>query len=259
MTCAQALVSLFLLSPCSDGEIGGAPEGAGGSAPVVAALKSAARPEEDRARDADRKPQAVLSFLGIEPGMTVLEVFAGSGYYTQILDPLVGPGGKVLAHNNQAYLNYVDEAFNSRFQNGGLPHTQRLIAEANDIELPADSLDAALMILTWHDFLYGADSFSWPDIDEAAFVDMLCEAMKPGAVLGVVDHVANPGGDAVAVASKLHRIDPERIKADLANSCFTLTGDSGVLANPEDDHTTSATTGPFKGRTDRFLLRYLRD
>jgi len=259
MTCAQAFISLFLLTPCSEGEITGAVDGSGGAAAVSAALANPARPETDTARDAGRKPSAVLSFLGVEPGMTVLEVFAGGGYYTQILDSVVGPGGKVLAHNNQAYLTFEGDSFNARFENGGLPNTEQLIAEANDIALDAGSLDASLMVLTWHDFLFGSEQFGWPDVDEVSFVNRLCTAMKPGAVLGIVDHVANPGGNAGEVAFNLHRIDPEHVKADLSGSCFTLEAENGVLANPDDDHMTSATEGPFKGRTDRFILKYVRN
>lgn len=258
MTCAQALVSLFLLTPCNDGEITGAVDGAGGAAVYNAAVADPSRPADDTARDADRKPAAVLSFLGIEPGMTVLEVFAGAGYYTQILDRVVGPDGRLLAHNNQGYLDFVADQFNARFADGGLPNTEQLIAEANDMELAEDSLDAALITLNWHDFLFGSEQYNWPDVDERAFVDALCAAMKPGAVLGIIDHVAEPGGDATQVAFGLHRVDPGLIKADLKDSCFTLAAESDLLANPDDDHSTSATEGPLKGKTDRFILKYTR-
>ena len=93
MTCTQALLSLFLLGPCDDGS--------GASEAIASAVASEARPAADVARDEGRKPDEVLAFFGIEPGMTVLEVFAGGGYYTQILDGVVGSEGRVLTHNNQ--------------------------------------------------------------------------------------------------------------------------------------------------------------
>ena len=93
VVCSQkALMSLFLLVPCE--------EQAGGDEAVQAALAHPARPAADVQRDTNRKPDEVLSFFGIEPGQEVLEVFSGGGYYTQILDALVGPDGKVIAHNN---------------------------------------------------------------------------------------------------------------------------------------------------------------
>jgi predicted methyltransferase len=82
--------------------------------------------------------------------------------------------------------------------------------------------------------------------------------MKPGGILGVVDHIANPGGDTTADAFDLHRIDPERVKSDMEAACFDLAGSSDLLRNPADDHSTSATEGPMQGKTDRFLYRFVR-
>ena len=251
VVCSQkALMSLFLLVPCE--------EQAGGDEAVQAALAHPARPAADVQRDTNRKPDEVLSFFGIEPGQEVLEVFSGGGYYTQILDALVGPDGKVIAHNNAGYMDFVGPQFESRFLEGGMANTEQLLAEANDIQLEAGSLDAALMVLTYHDFLFGSEQFNWPDVDEAAFLDGLCSAMKPGAVLGVIDHVANPEDDPVKAAFDIHRIDPERVMADITGSCFDFVESSDCLQNPNDDHTTSATQGPLAGNTDRFVYKFVR-
>ena len=76
--------------------------------PVIAALLIATfggaasadgRSEEDRARDAGRKPFEVVAFIGIEPGMNVLDVMAASGWYTEVLSVAVGPEGHVTAQN----------------------------------------------------------------------------------------------------------------------------------------------------------------
>jgi predicted methyltransferase len=249
MTCGQALISLFLLAPCEDG---------GGGEAIEMALADAARPAADVTRDESRKPGEILALFGIAPGMTVLEVFAGGGYYTQILDGVVGENGRLLAHNNQAYLNFVGPQFQTRFEDGGLSNTEQLVAEANELEFEAGSLDAVLMVLTYHDFLFGEDEYGWPDVDEAAFLDTLCAAMKPGAVLGLIDHVAEPGGDAAQIAQGIHRIDPNTVKADFAASCFDLAETSDLLANPEDDLSSSATQGPMQGNTDRFIFKFIR-
>jgi predicted methyltransferase len=250
MTCPQALLSILLLGPCDDG--------GGDAEAIAAAVASEARPAADVARDAGRKPEEVLSFFGMKPGMTVLDLFAGGGYYTQILDGVVGDEGRVLAHNNQGYLGFVGPQFEARFADGGLPNTQRVIAEANDLDLEGGSLDAALMILTYHDFLFGSEQFEWPDVDEHALLDTLCDAMKPGAMLGVIDHVAEPGGDPTQVALDLHRIDPAMVKADITGSCFDLVAETDLLANPDDDHSGSALEGPLRGRTDRFVYKFIR-
>lgn len=251
MTCTQVLFTLFLMAPCDNG-------GGGDAEAIAQAVAAPARSAEDRARDEFRKPAEVLRFFGIRPGMTVLEVFAGGGWYSQILDGVVGPDGRLLAHNNAAYMQFVGAQFEARFANGGMPNTERLTAEANDLELAPASLDAALLILTWHDFLYGSEQFNWPDVDEQALVEKLCAAMKPGAVLGIVDHYANPDDNPLEAAFKLHRIDPQRIRDDLAGSCFEFKASSEVLRNPADDHTTPSISGEFQSKTDRFALKFVR-
>ena len=89
--------------------------------------------------------------------------------------------------------------------------TESLISEVNDLEFEAGSLDAALFVLTWHDFLFADPDQGWPAIDRSLLLDKLCVAMKPGAVLGLVDHAADPGGDAAQVAKTLHRVDPQLV------------------------------------------------
>ena len=77
---------------------------------VVVALMDESRPTEDKARDGGRKPAEVMTFLGVEPGMTVIDVIAASGYYTEVLSRTVGPRGKVYAQNPAAVLKFRDGA-----------------------------------------------------------------------------------------------------------------------------------------------------
>jgi predicted methyltransferase len=64
------------------------------------ALSAAERSAEDRERDAARKPKQVLEFLGIGAGMTVLDVAAGAGWYTEVLSAAVGDDGHVISQNS---------------------------------------------------------------------------------------------------------------------------------------------------------------
>ena len=80
-----------------------------------AAVANTARPEEDRARDPGRRPSDVLCFFGIQKDMHVLDLFSGSGYYSEILSHLVAENGKVTAHNNAAYLAFAKEQIDSRY------------------------------------------------------------------------------------------------------------------------------------------------
>jgi predicted methyltransferase len=77
MTCMQAVLSLLLVSPCSDGG------GASTQAIIAESLAQPARLESDREKDVLRKPDQVLAFFEIKPGMRVLDLFSGGGYYTR--------------------------------------------------------------------------------------------------------------------------------------------------------------------------------
>ena len=121
--------------------------------------------------------------------------------------------------------------------------------------LPA-SFDAVLAMLTWHDFYYVDEKNGWPEIDEKAMVGKLCNALKPGAVLGLADHVAMPGSDPLQTAQKLHRIDPGRIRKDLESGCFRLEGELDVLRNPADDLTQPMFAQGIRGKTDRVVYKF---
>ena len=83
----------------------------------MSAMQSSDRSEADKTRDGNRKPDKVMQFFGIEPGMTVLEILASGGYYTEVLSHRVGDTGKVYAQNNK----FILEVMNGRFAKSLLP------------------------------------------------------------------------------------------------------------------------------------------
>ena len=251
MSCSSIMFSLFLVAPCSEG-------GGDINEAVAAAVSSPQRPAEDLVKDATRKPDQVLSFFNIKPGMTVLDLFSGGGYYTEMLNSLVGENGKVIAHTNEAYIPFSGEIYQKRYLDGRLARTTTVIVEANDLELEKNSLDAAMLVLTWHDFLFSDPDNGWQDIDEALLVDKLCMAMKPGGVLGLIDHAADSGGEPEQVAKTLHRVDPQLVRDYFAESCFTLETESDILANKDDSHQLAVFDKSIRGKSDRFVFRFVR-
>jgi predicted methyltransferase len=243
-------MTLFLLAPCDGGS------GESIDLQVADALASPDRIAADRLNDPLRRPDLVLDFFGIERGMTVLDLFSGGGYYTEIVSRLVGPEGRVVAHNNEAYLAFARESLAGRFDGERLPNVQRVTAEADQLELPPDTFDAALAMLTWHDFYYLDEANGWPSIDEQGMVDKLCAVLKTGGVLGVSDHVAPTGSDPESSAQELHRIDPARIREDLESGCFTFEGELKALRNPGDDHSLPMFDPAVRGKTDRVVYRF---
>lgn len=224
---------------------------------VLSALANADRPAADRARDAARQSAAVLRFFGVTPGMTVLDLYSGGGYYTEILSRLVGPKGRVVANNNTPYLQFAKDELATRYTGGRLPNVEQLLAENNALSLPAATFDVVLMTDVYHDVYLVDEKNGWSRIDAPKMLATIHASMRPGAVLGVVDHVAAPG-TSLEQAAALHRIDPDRLKRDLQAAGFVLDGESDVLRNPADDGSRPVFDPAVRGRTNQVVLRFRR-
>ena len=219
------------------------------------AVANGIRSEDDVARDAGRKPAGVLEFFGIQPGMQVLDMFSGGGYYTELLSHTVGDNGKVVAHTNTAYAKFVGDEANLRYADNRLPNVEILLAENNELSLPAEAFDAVILILAYHDLFYVDPNNGWPKIDGPKLLAELYQSMKPGAVLGVVDHYAE-AGSARETGGTLHRIDPEIVIGDLSKAGFKLDAKSELLRNMKDDYSKNMADPSVRGKTDRFVLRF---
>lgn len=219
------------------------------------ALNHPARSEADRERDALRKPADVMQFFGVEPGMTVLDLYSGGGYYSELLSYVVGAEGGITAHTNGAYLGFTGEETAARYAAGRLPNVEVLVAENNELTLPEGKFDAVMMILTYHDIYYVNPDDGWPKIDGPALLAELHAAMKPGAILGIVDHVAESGSAAEA-GGTLHRIDPALLRAEIEAAGFTFEAEAHMLRNPEDDHLKSVFDPAIRGHSDQVVMRF---
>jgi predicted methyltransferase len=220
-----------------------------------AAVAHAARPDADRARDAGRKPAQVLEFIGIAPGMTVLDMCSGGGYYTEILSYLVGDVGRVAAHSNQAYVAFVGEEFEMRYLGGRLPNVEILMAENNELSLHPGAFDAVLMVLSFHDLYYAAPDDGWPAFDVPALLAELHKGLRAGGVVGIVDHYAADGSPP-ETGGTTHRIDPAIVIEAMTTAGFELDGQSDLLRNPADDYEKVVFDPEIRGNTDRFVLRF---
>jgi len=221
----------------------------------VMAQNHPARSEADRERDATRKPAEVMQFFGIEPGMEVLDLFSGGGYFSELLSYVVGPTGSVTAHTNAAYLGFVGEETKARYADERLPNVEVLVAENNELALPEGKFDAVVMILSYHDIYYVNPEDGWARIDGPALLAEIRSGMKPGAILGIVDHVAESGSP-VETGGTLHRIDPAVIRAEIEAAGFVFEDETGILRNPDDDHMKNVFDPAIRGRTDQVVLRF---
>jgi predicted methyltransferase len=217
--------------------------------PLQQAIDHAERPDEDRARDAERRPREVLAFAGIAPGMVVADLMTGRGYYAEILARVVGPAGRVYAHNTPFVVDrFADEPLRQRLARPGLETVIRLDEELESPGLPRGELDAALMVLFYHDTV-------WQGVDRAAMNRAIFEALRPGGAFIVIDHHAEEGSG-VRDAETLHRIDAEVVKDEILAAGFLFDGESDVLRRDADDRTLNVFDDAIRGKTDRFMYRF---
>jgi predicted methyltransferase len=228
-------------------------------AAITAAVENSERLEEDRARDSSSKPDEVLEFLGLGPGMRVLDMNAATGYYTELLARVLGPTGHGIAHNHPGALAALAPAsFERRYGNDRLPNVEQLFARHDEIDLPAGTLDAVLMSLVYHDTYWFDPGVDWGPVNQQAMLARLRAALRPGGTVGVIDHVAAAGTDPRESAMATHRIDPAIVRRDFAAAGFELVAESDLLRNAGDAHELGVFDERIRGETDRFVLRFRR-
>jgi predicted methyltransferase len=220
------------------------------------AVAKADRSAADRERDAREKPAEVMEFAGFKPGMTVADIFGGGGYYTELVANVVGPKGKVLLINNGAYNSFSNDDLKARFKDKDrLANVERTTVETCNMLLGDGTLDAAMIVMSYHDLYYSDPKGGWPPIDAANFLKQIHRALKPGGVFLIVDHSAKPGSGK-APAQDLHRIDEAFAKKDIASHGFELAGSYDGLRNASDDRAIMVFDDKVRGKTDRFVHLY---
>jgi len=239
-------------------EIGAAAQGAVPAAQIPKAITDAInspnRPPADKQLDAGRRPDQILAFFGIAPGMHVADLWAGGGYTTELLARTVGPSGKVYSQNGPfppAFKKYGD-AWQARLKEPGMSNVvelQKPFDHPDDIlPVPPESLDAVIINMNYHDMV--GRGYDRTRINAAVF-----KALKPGGVYGVIDNSAAPGSGA-RDANTLHRIDEAFEVNEIKHSGFKLEAVSSVLRNPKDDRTWFIMK--HRGEQDRFVLKFVK-
>ena len=222
---------------------------------VAAAVAATNRTPDNVKLDEGRKPAQLLEFLGLRPGMKVLDLFGANQYWAEIVAPTVGPKGYVTVWQPTQFLK--DERRKGFSEFAGRQKNVTLISSLfEDPNLPANTYDFALINLDYHDVYWEDAERKIVRMDPDAWLKRLYAAMKPGAVVGVVDHVASPNQDTRATVDKLHRIDPDVVKRDFAKAGFVLEGSSDLLRNAADDHSLLVFDPKIRGKTDRFIFKF---
>ncbi len=196
---------------------------------LEAAIESDIRPETDRTRDRWRHPRETLEFFAIEPTMTVIEVWPGAGWYTRILGPYLSEGGGVyraalVDPSANARAAEAIDRFKSAFSD------QDRFGEVEVITIESAEPGAADVVLTFRN----VHNWIVAGVAERNFKAFYA-ALKPGGVLGVVEHRANENA-ADEIASGY--VKESTVRALAADAGFESVASSEINANPADtkDH-----------------------
>jgi predicted methyltransferase len=240
---------------------------------LTAILAGDQRPPEERARDVYRHPKDTLLFFGIRPETRVLEVWPEPGWYTAVIAPLVRDKGKyfagvIAADPSSKYITHRLEEYQARLAaRPDLYDRVAVVTFAPDgaDAVPPDSVD---MVLTFRNI------HNWMARDQAAqaFRSMY-RALKPGGVLGVVEHRGNPAVPQDPKAKSGYVNEDYAIRL-IEEQGFRLVAKSGVNDNPKDtkDYEQGVWTLPPTyrlgakdrekyaaiGESDRFTLRFVK-
>ena len=230
--------------------------------PLAAAIASPARTAKFAARDVYRHPSETLRFFGLRPDQTVVEIWPGRGWYTEILAPYLREHGKYYAaieapdvagapreaKEDAAYLRQRIADDPAHF--GKVIVTELLPPQRVEI-CPPGSADLVLTFRNVHNWIEAG-------YQQAQF-DVFFKALKPGGVLGVVEHRARPGAS-LEEMRKSGYVDEAYVRKLAANAGFRFDAESPINDNPKDtkDYPQGVwTLPPTLALADRDRARYL--
>lgn len=246
--------------------------------PLADALKGAHRSPEHVRRDAARHPAETLGFFGLAPDMTVVEIWPGAGWYTEILAPVLRERGRLYAaHFNpdspSAYYRESRAAFEAKLAAMPGVYDRVTVTRFNPPEYtdiaPPGSADLVLTFRNVHNwYMRGGGDTRVTQAFEAMY-----RALKPGGVLGVVDHRL-PADRPLSDQEDSGYMREEYVIAMARRAGFALAGRSQINANPKDtaDHPKGVWTLPPTlrlgdgdrdkyqaiGESDRMTLKFVK-
>lgn len=243
------------------------------------AINGEHRSADAKARDAYRKPLQALSFLGFRSDMTVVEIWPGAGWYTQILAPALQKDGKLYAaaYSANGPFGYQRRSLGKLLSTLGSKPDLYRDTTVTTYQLPYEldiaprgSADMVLSIRNVHNLV--SESYSAGRHADLAF-QVMFELLKPGGILGIIDH-RWPDPATEDTLAKNGYISIERTVQMAEAAGFKLADQSELLANPKDTHEhpqgvwtlmpTLALGDKDRdkylaiGESDRFLLKFLK-
>lgn len=195
---------------------------------IAKAIADTRRSEANRARDQYRHPAETLAFFDVRPGQTVMEFYPGGGWYTEILAPALKGKGSYIAFPPERGVPNVT-AMVERNKEWFGPVTIAAFSATAPSTVAPGSVDRVLTFRNVHNLIMSGDA-----VAAKAFADFYA-ALKPGGILGVVDHRLPEDADAEK-EKKSGYVKRSTIVKLATAAGFKLAGESEVNANPKDTH-----------------------
>jgi len=238
---------------------------------IAEIVASPDRSDADRTNDRRRKPELMLAFIGVRPGMVAMDLSAGGGYTTELLARTVGPSGKVYGQSPPPDPNRPKppapeggaapapaaprltsaQRLAERMKNpaaGNIVPVGRPFEDPAPPEVAANALDLVTLMFNYHDLGYlGVDRAR---MNRAAFA-----ALKPGGMYVVADHSGRPG-TGISEGGTLHRVEEALVRREIEAAGFRLADEGQFLRNPADPRERNTPDPPMP--KDEFVLKFVK-
>ena len=282
MALGGAMVSVAMFGAVGQGLAQPAAPAPLSSAAIAAILADPSRSDADRANDLRRKPQPMLEFMAIRPGITAFDISAAGGYTTELLARVVGPNGRVFGQSRPpsqaAAPPPAQREGNSRpdlpaaAAPAGVPRPSPVALADREAKLVAANIAHAPIVAVSRPFEdaipaelvgkldYVTLMFNYHDLghlgtDRAAMNRAIFAALKKGGFYVIADHAGRPG-TGISEAGTLHRIEETFLRAEVEAAGFKLVAEGMFLRNPNDprDKNTPEPAQP----KDEFVLKFVK-
>jgi predicted methyltransferase len=209
---------------------------------LQAAIAGEHRAAEHTARDGFRNPAATLGFFGLDAGQSVIEITPGAGWYTEILAPALKGQGKLMAaivdpasassERAQEYYAKGNQAFRDKLAAAPDLYGEVVVVEFSSAEPSFGAEGSADLVVTFRN----VHNWTGAGTDQAMF-NAFFSVLKPGGVLGVVEHRAAEG-TSTEDSAKSGYLTESNVIGLAEQAGFQLAEKSEINANPKDtkDH-----------------------
>jgi predicted methyltransferase len=271
-----------VVAACSNmpGNAGGATLSSDRIAAIVAAPD---RTPADRTNDVRRKPEQMLAFIGIRPGIAALDVSAAGGYTTELLARAIGPSGIVYGQSRPVPPQRTGQAPAAAEGGAASPpaapasgpprrSSPEALAERNtrlrddhdeaaaivavvrpfETPVPVERENGALDLVT---LMFNYHDLGWMGVDRAQMNAAIFRALKPGGFYVVADHAGRPD-TGISESGTLHRIEESFLRAEVEAAGFKLAEEGTFLRNPNDPRDKNTPDPPQP--KDDFVLKFVK-